>query len=290
LYLPMDSQYGNFFFRERYISMKLKFYHASVVQTLYFIIYLVLSSVIIFTPILIKGSVTITKTIILDEEIAEMILLAILFSLSMLIFKLYKLEASRQEEFIKKMKNDKKTTEEKLYDSLNYIGKVNVQIEEIKSIFNTRNTYPETKNDFRKAFRFLSERVLGIVNVNWTLLRIINSSTQRTVSECFETRHGFTCPYPRISNKMIVENQHISSFTTVISSPSNLNILVCCTMPVDTINRDQRIFIQAIINEIIMLFIILNSTYYKNGNNVFEESLSHKNQNDKYLHSLSAYS
>ena len=269
--------------------MKIKFYHASVVQTLYFIIYLVLSSVIIFTPILIKGSVTITKTIIIDEEIAEMILLAILFSLSMMIFKLYKLEASRQEEFIKKMKNDKKTTEEKLYDSLNYIGKVNVQIEEIKSIFNTTNTYPETKNDFRKAFRFLSERVLGIVNTNWTLLRIINTSTQRTISECFETRQGFSCPYPHISNKMIVENQLISSFTTVVSSSNNLNILVCCTMPVDSINNDQRVFIQAIINEIIMLFIILNSSYYKNGNNIVEESLSQKKQNDKKLYSIAAY-
>jgi len=273
LYIPIDSQVGNFF-TERDISMKIKYYHASVVQTLYFIIYLVLSSVIIFTPILITGSVTITKKIIIDEEIAEVILLAILFSLSVLIFKLYKQEASRQEEFIKKMKNDKKTTDEKLYDSLSYIGKVNVQIEEIKSIFNTTNTYPETKNDFRKAFRFLSERVLGIVNTNWALMRIINSSTQRTISECFETRQGYSDLYPHVSNKMIIEKQNISHFTTLISNSKNMNILVCCTMPIDGINNDQRVFIQAIINEIMMLFIILNSSYYKNGNNIVEENIS----------------
>ncbi|MCX6122266.1 MAG: hypothetical protein NTX44_11720 [Ignavibacteriales bacterium] len=255
--------------------MKLKYYHASVVQTIYFIIYLALSSVIIFTPILIKGSVYITKSFIIDEEIAEVILLAILFSLNIMIFKLYKREASRQEEFIKKINNDKKTTEEKLYDSLSYIGKVNVQIEEIKTIFNTANTYPETKNEFKKTFRFLSERVLGIVNTNWALLRIINSNTQRTISECFETRHGFSCPYPHISNKMIIEKQLIPSCTTVISNSKNLNILVYCTMPIDQINNDQQIFIQAIINEIIMLFIILNSSYYKNGNNVDEENNSH---------------
>jgi hypothetical protein len=269
--------------------MKIKYYHASVVQTLYFIIYLVLSSVIIFTPILITGSVTITKTIIIDEEIAEVILLAMLFSLSILIFKLYKQEAFRQEEFIKKMKNEKKSTEEKLYDSLSYIGKVNVQIEEIKTIFNTANTYPETKNDFRKAFRFLSDRVLGIVNTDWALLRIIDSGTQRTLSECFETRQGFSCRYPHISNKMIVEKQLVSSFTTVIVNPQNLNILVCCTMPIDTINKDQRVFIQAIINEIIMLFIILNSSYYKDGNTVFQETTSHKKQHEKNLHPITTY-
>ena len=248
-----------------------------------------MSSVIIFTPILITGSVYITKNFIIDEEIAEVILLGILFSLSILIFKLYKQEAFKQEEFIIKMKNDKKTTEEKLFDSLSYIGKVNVQIEEIKLIFNTTNTYPETKNDFKKTFRFLSERVLGIVNTNWALLRIIDSTTQRTISECFETRQGFSCQYPHVSNKMILEKQLISSFTTIISNSQNLNILVCCTMPIDNINDDQRVFIQAIINEIMMLFIILNSTYYKNGNNITEENTSNKKQNNKNLHRITAY-
>jgi hypothetical protein len=262
--------------------------HASILQSLYFIIYLLLSSVIIVTPILITGSIYISEKIIIDEEIAEMILLGILFSLSILIFKLYMREGVKHEELINKMKNDKKTTEERLFDSLSYIGKVNVQIEEIKTIFNTTNTYPETKNDFKKTFRFLSERVLGIVNTNWALFRIINTSTQRTISECFETRHGFSCQYPHISNKMLVEKQLISPFTTVISNSKNLNILVCCTMPIDKINSDQHIFIQAIINEIIMLFIILNSSYYKNGNDVFEENIYHDEKNKVY--SLPAYS
>jgi hypothetical protein len=264
-------------------------FHASFLQSIYFIIYLILSSVIIFTPIIITGSVSITKIIILDEEIAEVFLLCILFSLSILIFKLYKQEAFKQEELIKKMKNDKKTTEERLFDSLSYIGKVNVQIEEIKSIFNTANTYPETKNDFKKTFRFLSERVLGIVNTNWALLRIINSDTQRTISECFETRQGYSCQYPHVSNKMILEKQLISPFTTIISNSQNLNILVCCTMPIDKIDNDQLVFIQAIINEISMLFIILSSSYYKNGNNIFKENMSHEKQKHNNLHPISAY-
>ena len=262
-------------------------YHASFLQSLYFIIYLLLSIVIVVTPILITGSVYITEKLIIDEEIAEVILLGILFSLSILIFQLYKREASKREELIKKMKDDKKTTEEKLFDSLSYIGKVNVQIEEIKTIFNTTNKYPETKNDFKKMFRFLSERVLGIVNTNWALFRIINTNTQRTISECFETRHGFSGHYPHISNKMIVEKQLVSPYTTIISNSKNLNILVCCTMPIDKINSDQRVFIQAIINEIIMLFIILNSSYYKNGNNIVEENISQ--DNGKKIYPIAAY-
>jgi hypothetical protein len=244
---------------------------ASFLQILYLIIYICLASFIIITPILISGSVHLTKKFIIDEEIIEVILLGVLFSLSILIFKLYKQEARKKEDIIKKIKSDKKTTEEKLFDSLSYIGKVNVQIEEIKSIFNTTNKYPETKNDYKKSFRFLSERVLGIVNSNWVLFRIIDRNTRKTISECFETRAGFSSQYPCISNKMIIENQFMTSCTTVISNPQNLNILVCCALPIDKINKDQRIFIEAIINEIIMLFIILHSSYYKNETKIFTE-------------------
>jgi hypothetical protein len=174
------------------------------------------------------------------------------------------------------MNRDKNMAAEKLFDSLSYIGKVNVQIEEIKSIFNTTNTYPGTKTDFKKTARFLSERALGIVNTNWALFRIVSSEDQRTIYECFETRRGFSCDYPHVSNKMIVENQSISPLTTVISNPRNLNFLVFCAMPVDTINNDQRVFIQAIMNEITMLFIILNSSSDKVDNKMVVENRSDK--------------
>jgi len=251
--------------------MKILNRHISSLQILFFVIYVILSSVMILTPVIITGSVHITKKFIIDEDVTEVLLLSILFGVNLLIFKLYRQEGSKQEELISKMNRDKNIAAEKLFDSLSYIGKVNVQIEEIKSIFNTTNTYPGTKNDFKKTARFLSERALSIVNTNWALFRIVSSEDQRTIYECFETRRGFSCDYPHVSNKMIVENQSISPFTTVISNPRNLNFLVFCAMPVDTINNDQRVFIQAIMNEITMLFIILNSTRDKAEDRMFVE-------------------
>ena len=248
------------------------FHHrTSFLQKIYFLLYVILSAVIVLTPVLITGSVSITEKFIIDEEIFEVVLLGILFSLSLVIFRFYKQEAARQDELIQKMINEKKSAEEKLFVSMKYIGKVNVQIEEIKSIFNSTNAYPETKNDFKKAFRYLSSRVLGIVNTPWALMRIMDSKSRRTISECFETRQGFSGRYPRVSNKMIVEEHSETPLTTVMSNPHNLNILVCCTMPDVKINNDQRVFIQAIINEITMLFIILNSSYYKNENPKYGE-------------------
>ena len=197
--------------------MKILNHRISFLQLLFFVIYVILSSVMILTPILITRSVHVRRTFIIDEDVMEALLLSFLFALSLLMSKLYKNEASKQEELINNIKKDKKKADEKLFDSLDYIGKVNVQIEEIKSIFDTSNAYPETKNDFKRTVRFLSERVLGIVNTNWVLLRIISNGTDRTIYECFETRDGFSCCYPHVSNKMIVEQQSTSHFTTVIS-------------------------------------------------------------------------
>lgn len=260
--------------------MKILNHQISFLQLLFFGIYIILSAVMVFTPILITRSVHITKTFILDEDVTEVILLSFLFALSLLIFKLYKQEASKQEELINNIKNDKKKADENLFDSLNYIGRVNVQIEEMKSIFGTTVIYPETKNDFKKTVRFLGGRVLGIVNTNWALFRIISSDTHRTMYQYFEAREGISCRYPHVSNKMIVEKQHTSPLTTVISHPNNLNILICCAMPVETINNDQRVFIQAIMNEITMLFIIFNSLYGKDENKIFVENRTMKKTED----------
>ncbi len=254
--------------------MKKLNFQPSSLQILYLIIFFLLFSLIILTPKLINSALYLSKNLIIDEEIVEGILLGILLFLGIFILNLYKHESSRQKELMEKIKNDKKTIEEKLNDSFKYIGMLNVQIQEIKSIFNNSNKYPKTKDDFKKIYRFYCERVFGIVNPDWILFRIINSSTQKTINEHFETKMGLTLTCPHVSNKMIVENQLVASLTRVISNPQNSNILVCCIFPVEQISNDERIFIQAITNELTMLYVILNSSYDKKINNVIESSIN----------------
>jgi len=52
---------------------------------------------------------------------------------------------------------------------------MNVQIQEIKSIFNTIDKYPETKEGLKKALTFFGSRVIGIVNSEWVMFRIIDT-------------------------------------------------------------------------------------------------------------------
>jgi len=240
--------------------------HPSYLQILYLITILILFSFIIYTPTLISGPVHITKRIILEENTIEGILLGILFVVSVLILNLYKQEVNGHKEQIHKIKQDKKRVEDRLHISDRYIGKVNVQIQEMKSIYNSIDNYPKSKTELKKTLTYFGQRILGIVSSNWVLIRIINCSTQRTISEHFEARMHQVPVYPQISNKKIVENRQLDSHTTVIYSPDNLDILVFCVLPIDKISREERIFIEAIIDELTKLFAIINSLYYKNEN------------------------
>jgi hypothetical protein len=252
--------------------MKKLNFQPSFLQIIYLIINILLFSVIVVTPKLINGPLYLSEKLIIEEEVIEGSLLCILFFLSIMIFNLYRHEVHKQKELISKINNDKKSAEEKLDDSFKYIGQINVQIQQIKSIFNNYKKFPETKNDFKKTLFYFSERVFGIINSKWVLFRIINCNNGKTINEQFETRRGHTSEYPHISNKMIIEKQSCSPFTAVISNPQNLNILACCILPIDKISNDERIFIQAITNEITMLYVILNSSYYKRGNMILQKA------------------
>jgi len=235
----------------------------SYLQVFYLMIYLVLFSAIIYIPTLISGPLHLAKKLIIEEETIEGSLLGILFLISILMLNLYKLEVNKHKELILKINGDKLKVEDRLNDSYHYIGLINVQIEEIKSIFTNIDKFPETMEDLKKTYNFLGGRILGIVHTDWVLFRIISNNTRRTMSEHFEVRQGFSSVFPHVSNKMILEKQAGFPFTLVVSNPQNLDIQVCCIMPIEKISHDQHVFIQAIINEITKLFVIINSSYYK---------------------------
>lgn len=238
--------------------------HSPKLQILYLISILTLFFFIIYTPTLIEGPFHISKRLIIEEETIEGALIGILFIVSVMILNLYKNEVYKHKQQIQKINDDKKKIENRLLVSDQYIGKVNVQMQEIKSIFNSIDNYPLTKSDFKKTVGYFGVHILGIVKSNWALIRIIDSNTRRTISEHFETKTSIKPVFPHISNKLIIEEQKIVSHTSIIYNPANLNILVFCILPVEKISNDERIFIRAIIVELTKMVIIINSIYYKN--------------------------
>ena len=252
--------------------------HHSFLQIVYLIIITILFLFIVYTPTFIEGPVHITKKLIIEEETIEGILIGILFILSILILSFYKQEVDKKKAQILSIRNDKKKVEERLLASDQYIGMVNVQIQDIKLIFNNIENYPKTKTELKNMYALFGKRILGITNSNWVLIRIIDSTSQRTISEHFESKSKLTNGYPHVSNKTIMEEKQLLSHISVISNPENLNILVFCILSVDKISNNERIFVQAIINEITKLYIIINSTFNKKVNAIFANNELNKTE------------
>jgi cell shape-determining protein MreD len=89
-------------------------FQPSFLQILYLIIFIILFAFLIYTPALIKGPVSLTPKLILEEETFEGVLICILFIISILILNLYRYEVNKQKEMVININAEKKKVEERL--------------------------------------------------------------------------------------------------------------------------------------------------------------------------------
>lgn len=223
--------------------------------------YLLLISVIfigfILTPFLVE------YIDILEKEYEEVILLILFLLFGYLTNILYKKEAKKYEDHINNLDDIQKSMEEKLNDAFKYIGTINLQLKEIKSVFAKNDKYPETKEEMKNIEYYLADKILWIVQSEWIFLRIIDTTNIRTLSEVFITKDEKVINRENFSNKQLVSNT-ISDAFSVISSPNdNFTINTYVVLPI-TIKKEEKIMIQSIANQVEMFYIIFASKYYRN--------------------------
>jgi hypothetical protein len=226
----------------------------NITQTKYMVIAYMLTLgllliVIVATPLIIKGHVSLTKKIILDEDVLEALLIAILLSIAYTVHRAYRKE-------LKKLKKINAGLVKSHTEAFKYIGKVNIQLQELRAIFSAFQGYPETKNEFQRILSSAARNVRGIVRADWILIRIINQNNFRTLTEHWESRAEATCPNVRISNRALVEDETVPSFSIVCSRKNNLALNVVFIIPIETLGREEKILIEAIAGELEKLFII----------------------------------
>ncbi|NCF74869.1 MAG: hypothetical protein GWO87_00050 [Xanthomonadaceae bacterium] len=220
-----------------------------VLEKFYFFLNIIIFFLTVSIIHLIKGDININDKIIIQEEYAESFFIMILFIGSYLLFKLYKKE-------MKKIKIN-------LDDAFKYIGKVNVQLQEIEKNFTGFKKFPENKKEFKNILKFFAGNALSIVNSDWVLIRIIDVSNLKTLREYAQARGNSILLKSEISNKMLVENKIINKHTVVTSSQNNLGLKTYFIFPLKKISKEQKILIKTIINESEMMFIIFSSKFYK---------------------------
>lgn len=194
---------------------------------------------------------------LLSEEISEVSLIIFLFLLIGLLFGFYSRE-------LNKYKKQQEDLEERLRETFKYIGSINLQIEEMKKVFSRVNKYPESKKDVQALFVHTAERILGIINVDWVLIKMVDIKNGNNLHEYFISRGNKKVAKVKVDNKELLTGDCSFGQCSIIkSNQENFNIKAFCILPNVSKNDNQEFLINSIINQLEMLFIIFNSLYYK---------------------------
>lgn len=201
---------------------------------------------IIATPYLVRDGFS-----IFEEEVLEVVIIAILLFLSLFIYYLYNSQL--------------KENQKSLDAAFAHIGKINVQVDYLKSAFSDIKKFPENKSDLKYIFDFLAEKVLGMINCNWVVFRIVEIESLRTLAEFSKDRNNGSELSNKISNKALIESEKIRGLSFVSSSHENLNIKTFCIISLNSLDTNQRNVLESIVNSLGMFYIIFDSGYYKNS-------------------------
>ena len=238
-----------------YISVK----KARFLEISYGVAIMLLLLAVVFTPFFIRHHFLLFKKYVIQEDSAEAVLIIILLLITYLLSQIYKRELQKYRQETMRLSRDNCDLSSKLLDAFKYIGGVNVQIQGIRSLFCEFKKYPATESEFRNDLASIAHKVLGIVNADWVLIRIIRQSNFRTIKEHFEHRKNALFLSKGISNKAIVADQEIDGYSTVTSHRDNSMILTVCVFPKKSLDTEEKILIEAITNQIEMFYLIFVS-------------------------------
>ena len=242
------------------LQKKAKLLKAAYVSSL-----MLLFLLMVFTPYLAGSGLFLRARLIVGEEIVEGLLIALLLLAGYFASIVYKKELDKYAKELEELEKKRDNLANELNEAFCYIGAVNVQLLEIKSVLTGQKRYPESKRDFKNIQSLFARQALGIANVEWVVFRIINTETLRTLQEHSEMRGKARLPRHNISNKAVVCNGALADCSVVTSEQENLTIKAFCILPNEQLTESQEILIRAIVSELEMLFVILSCKYYKEG-------------------------
>ncbi|MFA5777376.1 MAG: hypothetical protein WC906_02980 [Parcubacteria group bacterium] len=240
---------------------------SNFINNIFLLFFLAVIALIVFTPFIVR------EIYIFNREQSEAFLIFMFILLGFGIFKLHRSEIVKKNIQINLLKSDKNNIESRLDEAFNHIGKINVQISEIRSIFSDIKNYPESKEDLKYALDYFSNKILSIVNVDWVVIRIINPSNLDIFKEHHATRGKMVLPGYTISNKDIMDSSYNhGEFIVVKSDQQNLSLKAICILPKKEIGTGQLALIKAIVTRLELIYVIFSSHYYKNSRSVFKDN------------------
>jgi hypothetical protein len=210
------------------------------------------------TPFLVPRRIALFDRFVFEENAIEAVLILFLFALAYLASRAYRTAVSAYKKRLRRLAADRSVLADRLTDAFRYIGTVNVQLQEIRSVFSGLKRLPENRRQFKDLMGMFGGKILGMMNVDWVTIRIVDRRTLRTIVEHREVRKTQPVANPHIGNRAIVEGKPAAGCVIVTDAKDNLSIVAACILPLDHLDKEETILMQALVDEIEMLFIISN--------------------------------
>jgi hypothetical protein len=210
------------------------------------------------TPFLVPRRIALFDRFVFEENAIETVLILVLFVLAYLASRAYRTAVSAYKKRLRRLAADRSVLADRLTDAFRYIGTVNVQLQEIRSVFSGLKRLPENRRQFKDLMGMFGGKILGMMNVDWVTIRIVDRRTLRMIVEHREVRKTQPVANPHIGNMAIVEGKPAAGCVIVTDAKDNLSIVAACILPLDHLDKEETILMQALVDEIQMLFIISN--------------------------------
>ncbi len=223
---------------------------------LYILALIALAIIVITLPILIQQGLPVTERFVIEEEILEASLIAVLLWVSYCILSGFIRELNRYAHELEKTSEERSRLLSRLSDSFSYIGVVNVELQTIQAIFCGLDRYPQTKKEFKRLINDLVAKVMIVAGTPWAVIRLISRDSGRTIAEYSSVRAKESLPSVIIGNREILEDPHVEEVQEIHSSPKNLDLITVCLVPATRLSKEAAILVTAITNQVELFFIL----------------------------------
>jgi len=206
----------------------------NLLAILHLILMGVLLALIASTPLLIREGFS-----VLDEELLEGIVILLLLGITLSVLTFYRREIKRREQ--------------SLAQFTRHIGTLNLQIEQIRTLYEDIQEWSAERRNLRGMVSLLADRVLGIANTAWVVLRIIDPESGRTLTECTRTKDRSDPLVPSLSNRRLLESAALDGYSVIARDYRYLRSF--CVLPDGQINQSQALIIQVILDNLSLLYV-----------------------------------
>ncbi len=223
------------------------------------LVFLLLS--VIVMPLIIQRELLLARDIIIEEGILETSLIVILFGISYFILRGFKHTLKDHELVVGRAGEEKSRLVSRLTDAFSYIGIINVELQEIRSILCGVEHYPQTKREFNLFIDHLAAKAMTVAGTPWVVVRIISRCNGRTIKEYTAVRPKNVLPSACMGNREILEDRPSEGLRKIDTCQKNLDLLTVCILPAIPLSEEENILITAITSQIEMLFLLYRAGF-----------------------------